>query len=265
MNNRISSARVKPSTLDDYQGRLMRVLVHIQRHLDEPLPLEDLARIACFSACHFHRIFSGMMGESLHEHVRRLRLERAALRLKYTEHPVTEIALDAGYETHEAFTRAFKAAYGLAPVRFRSRKSLNLAAAPSGVHFRQNHSLPRFKPVSPGDKTMNVQIKTLAPRRVAFIRHVGPYHEVGATWDKLMTFLGHQGWIGGDSVFLGICHDDPEVTPPDKIRYDACVSVADDFKAAGEVGVQTIAGGDYAVATHFGPYDRSSETYYGVI
>ena len=69
---------MKNSTLQDYQERMLRVLVHIQQHLDEELALEALARIACFSPYHFHRIFRGMLGESLQEHVRRLRLQRAA-------------------------------------------------------------------------------------------------------------------------------------------------------------------------------------------
>ena len=58
--------------------RILRVLVHIQTHLDENLALDDLARVAHFSPFHFHRVFRGMMGESVKEHVRRLRLERAA-------------------------------------------------------------------------------------------------------------------------------------------------------------------------------------------
>jgi len=112
---------------------------------------------------------------------------------------------------------------------------------------------------------MNVTLKTIPHRRVAFMRHTGPYAEVGATWDKLLAALGPEGWIGSDTVFIGICHDDPEVTPPEKIRYDACVTVDDRFVPAGAVGVQTVAGGDYAVTTHFGPYARLGETYAQVL
>jgi AraC family transcriptional regulator len=80
-------------------------------------------------------------------------------------------------------------------------------------------------------------------------------------WDKLLVFMGKEGLIGGDSLFIGICHDDPEVTSPGRIRYDACVTVDDTFKPVGDVGVQTVAGGDYAVATHFGPYSQLGATY----
>jgi AraC family transcriptional regulator len=93
------------------------------------------------------------------------------------------------------------------------------------------------------------------------MRHVGPYGDVGATWDKLLTLLGKEGLLGGGSLFLGICHDDPEVTPQDKIRYDACASVDETFVPAGEIAVQVIPGGEYAVTTHFGPYQKLGETY----
>ncbi len=254
---------MKPSTLKDYKQRMLRVLVHIQRHLDEDLSLDELAQVACFSAYHFHRIFSGMMGESLKEHVRRLRLERAAIQLKLGKQPVTRIAFDAGYEAHEAFTRAFKAAYGVSPVSFRSKKSPGAAAfaGPSGVHYRAGPALVNFKTNRPGVQNMNVKIKSVAPMRVAFMLHVGLYNEVGATWDRLLPLLGKEGHIGGDSEFIGICHDDPEVTPPEKIRYDACVTVDERFVPTGEVGVQTIPGGEYAVTTHFGPYQKLGETY----
>jgi AraC family transcriptional regulator len=101
---------VKASTLQDYRARLIRVFVHIQRHLDGPLALDDLAGLAGFSPFHFHRVFRGMTGESVQAHIRRLRLERAAQRLKHGGRSILEIALDAGYDSHEAFTRAFKAA-----------------------------------------------------------------------------------------------------------------------------------------------------------
>ena len=62
-------------------------------------------------------------------------------------------------------------------------------------------------------------------------------------------------------MLLGICHDDPEVTPPAKIRYDACVTVGDDFAASGGIQVQTVAGGEYAVTTHAGGYNTIGRTY----
>jgi AraC family transcriptional regulator len=253
---------MRESTLRFYKERLLRVLVEIQRRLDEPLPLADLARVAGLSPHHFHHVFSGLLGESLHAHIRRLRLERAAGRLKLSRLSVVQIALEAGYETHEAFTRAFRASFGCSPSQFRQRHSYPAQlAAGCGVHYDHPARVRNFRIARFASKTMNVEIKSLQPMRVAFMRHVGSYDQVGATWDRLLMILGKEGWLGGQNLFIGLCHDDPAVTPTDKVRYDACVTVDPDFRPTGEVSVQIIAGGDYAVMTHFGPYDKLGESY----
>lgn len=90
-----------------YQQRIGLVLRHIEQHLDARPNLEELARIACFSPYHFHRIFSSMVGESVAAYVRRLLLERAAMQLGHSPESVTQIALGAGYDSVDAFTRAF--------------------------------------------------------------------------------------------------------------------------------------------------------------
>jgi AraC family transcriptional regulator len=252
---------MKPQTEKDYKERMLRVLVHVQQHLDQALSLDELAAVAHFSPFHFHRIFQGMVGESLMAHVRRLRLERAAMRLKHTDQPVTQIAFEAGYETHEAFTRAFHAMFGESPTRFREiHQPPPLPDVPSGVHYTPAGGPGDFT-ATKGDSTMEASIKKLDPMKVVFIRHVGPYDEVGPTWEKLCKWAGKKRLIWWKPVMLGLCHDDPAVTPPDKVRYDACIVVKKDIQPEGEVGVQTIAGGEYAVAIHRGPYEKLGQTY----
>src|SRR5689334_20842577 len=137
---------VRPDTRQTYQQRILDVLVHVQRHLDQELSLDELARVAHFSPYHFHRIFRAMVGESVKEHVRRLRLERAASRLKRTDQPIVRIALDAGYEAHESFTRAFGEMFGVPPARYRE---LHQPPVPptrrSDVHWSEEI---RFEPLS---------------------------------------------------------------------------------------------------------------------
>jgi AraC family transcriptional regulator len=252
----------KPATLRFYKKRLLCVLVHIQQHLDEPLAPGDLARLACLAPYHFHHVFTGMLGESLGSHVRRLRLERAASPLKLTETPVVQVAFEAAYETHEAFSRAFRKAFGSSPAQYRQRHGVGgRIQIPSGVHYQERKRPGSFRAAQIEDKTMNVTIKNLQPMRVAFMRHVGPYNEVGKTWEQFTMFLGKEGLLGASPQFIGISHDDPAVTPPDKTRYDACVTVDGKFRANGDIGVQVIPGGDYAVLTHFGPYEKLGESY----
>lgn len=256
---------MKQGTREDYKKRILRVLMHIQKNLDEPLPLEELAGVACLSPYHFHRVFAGMVGEGVREHIRRLRLERAAYRLSVSGHPVVRIALEAGYETHESFTRAFKEMFGLSPSayrRFRSASRRNEAA--SLVHYEPAGGLEDFVRKDTGGAYMEVTIKKLPPRRVAFVRHVGPYIECGKAWDKLCGWASSKGLFGPDTICLGISYDDPDITPPEKLRYDACLTVGEDVQAEDEIGLQDIAGGDYAVTVHRGPFNLLNKTYHRV-
>ncbi len=108
---------------------------------------------------------------------------------------------------------------------------------------------------------MEASIKRMDAMRVAFIRHVGPYNEVGPTWGQLCAWAGRRGLFGPHTKMFGLCHDAPEVTPPDKIRYDACIVVGPEVQAEGTIGIQTIPAGEYAATIHRGPYEGLHATY----
>ncbi|GAB5562670.1 MAG: AraC family transcriptional regulator [Synoicihabitans sp.] len=254
---------MKTATHQDYQTRLLRVLAHIRAHLDEQLPLETLAEVACLSPFHFHRIFTGMLGEPVSALVRRLRLERAAWQLNTSATPIIEIALDAGYDSHEAFSRTFRQFFACSPSGFRSRQAPRpVIKSVSGIHFNpqsQPESIPLMSHPTEYELTTNIQ--TLSPLRVACIRKQGPYEECGPAWDKLLGLLGPEGHLGPGTQMIGIGYDDPDNTPPDQIRYDAAVTIDDDFQAFDEIQIHEIPGGRYAVTTHEGPYDQLRSVY----
>src|SRR5262245_35226231 len=165
---------MKPQTRSFYAQAVQRTIAHIVSNLDEALDLETLAREACLSPFHFHRVFKGMVGETPLELIRRLRLERAAWCLRDHERAVTEIAFDAGYETHEAFTRAFRAAYSTSPSGFRLRKHPRIElAATCGVHYDAGGAVPPFIPRDSGGQAMDVEIKEMPELRVGTVRHIG--------------------------------------------------------------------------------------------
>ncbi|MGB7759229.1 MAG: AraC family transcriptional regulator [Bryobacteraceae bacterium] len=247
---------MKASTEQDYYERIVRTLVFIQGHLDDELELDRVAGVAAFSQFHFARIFRGLVGETLKEYIRRLRLERAARNLKQRDEPITQLAFEAGFETHESFTRAFGAMFGVPPSSYRAAHKPAPEAA-SGTHL---DDVAGYHPPDYGDFPPP-EIQDLAPVRVVFLRHVGPYSQVGATWGRLMAWAGMRGLLGPGMKMFGIVHDDPDVTPEDKIRYDAAVAVTRPVSPEGEFGVMELPGGRYAVATHRGPHEGLGKAY----
>jgi AraC family transcriptional regulator len=88
-----------------YSERIQRVIDYVAGHLDEDLDLDTLARVACLSPYHFHRLYRGLLGETVNETVRRLRLHRAAIDLLDRELSIERASRRAGYESQAAFTR----------------------------------------------------------------------------------------------------------------------------------------------------------------
>jgi AraC family transcriptional regulator len=105
--------------LTDYDERIHDVQKYVREHTDEALNREVLAAVAGFSVPHFHRIFTAHVGENIANYVRRVRMERAGRKLRMGAVDITQVALAAGYDTHAAFSKAFKQNFGLSPSEFR--------------------------------------------------------------------------------------------------------------------------------------------------
>jgi len=256
-----------------YIARINRVLDHIDANLAGPLDLEMLASVANFSAWHFHRIFRAMTGETLADWVRRRRLEIAAGRLITSPSQASSvIGLDVGFASPEVFTRAFRAHFKVTPTAWRrgaycdwahahQQRLSKIHQAQSKLHqavaeaFRQDRSLwPSGHVLSKGGLPMEVEVKNLPETRVAYMRSIGPYGgtEIPRTWQRFAAWCESQGLMTPRRTMYGICQDNPEVTPPEKCRYDAAVEVDGSFKPQGEIGVETVAGGRYACAKFTG-------------
>lgn len=237
--------------LDGWQ---LAILVYIQTHLDADLSLVSLASRAGLSPSHFHRTFRAQTGETLKQYTQRLRLERAGLRLCLHETTVLETALEVGFQSHETFTRAFRRRFGVLPREVLSGGVEVLKTATPGrgaetVEPRTDYAL---------SASTLVRVK---PMHLAFIRHIGPYEEVGdSIFVELRRWADREG-VQGPSVFLGIGLDAPGITPPDKLRYDAALRVEGPIDGGGAVGYQRFPGGSYVVATHVGHYSTLTETY----
>lgn len=107
---------------DKILENIMSAIEYIEAHLTEKLDLDSIAAASHYSKYHLHRTFTGTVGLTLHEYVQRRRLTEAAKLLVFSDKPILDIALIAGYESQQAFTSIFTAMYKLPPNKYREQE-----------------------------------------------------------------------------------------------------------------------------------------------
>lgn len=225
--------------------KILQLLVYIQANLDGDLSLTALSRKARLSPSYLHRLFKSTVGETVKAYTERLRLEHGAFRLLIQEGTLLEVALDCGYHSHETFTRAFRRRFGMPPQDYRQRARRALPTTDPTAADQAG-----AKPTYELSATRVVRFREI---HLAFIRHTGPYETVPQElFDTLADWAQRRG-IPGPWMWMGIGHDAPATTAPERLRFDAALVVPSPFAPEGRIGHQVLAGGDFAVTKHSGP------------
>jgi len=242
----------------DYVERINRAIDHVMRHLAEPLPLDDVARAAAFSPFHFHRIFKALVGETVHDFVKRVRLEHALHLLSYREGAsLTEVALACGFSSSSDFSRSFRGRFGVPPSAFdvqtlrRLRREQMVGAL---LPADQRHRLARLPPGQNPDGFV-VRLRQVPARRVAYLRVFKPYEGEGVAQAarRLVAWAAARGLAGGQ--WLGYQWDDPEIVPLDQCRYDVGLEIPEGAAVDGDVSVAQFAPMTLAELDIAGPAD----------
>jgi AraC family transcriptional regulator len=264
---------VTPSeaTRREYAARMNRVIDHIQGCLADPLDLERLAAVACFSPFHFHRLFRAWMGETLQDFVHRLRLERAAQLLVFSPlTSISDIALECGFSSSSAFARAFKGAFGVSAGEWRKRKicqsnrKLWEADDEASLGFSKlTGPKARDKEIPMTSYPLEVHVRHMAPATLAYLRHIGPYKGDTALFrrlfEKLFAWARPRGLMGPDTRYLSLFQDNPNLTPEAKQRMEVALTVPAGTAPGGEIGIQTLESGLYATARVYVPIEDYAE------
>lgn len=239
----------------NYKQQLEKVLAFIGKNLDEELDLSQLSQIACFSKYHFHRLFTAYTGLSLQQYIRWLRLKRAAHQLVVEkDKTIIDIAIHAGFESHEAFTRAFKQACGIVPSEFRGHADWSFWK-----------KIPYFLPEQ-GANTMNVLIKEMPERRLAVVEHRGSPEKLGDSVNKLLSWAKSQPTNLGPNAgeAFGLAYSDPKITEPENFCFGLGIKVPEHIKLEGDIVEKRLPAGRYAVALHKGSREEISNTVYSL-
>ncbi|ROM83358.1 AraC family transcriptional regulator [Pseudomonas brassicacearum] len=238
-----------------YLKRFNAVLAYIEANLEADLSVNALSQVANFSAFHFHRQFTAFVGVSVSRYVQLMRLRQAAHRLTaQADCSVLDAALSAGFESPEAFSRAFRRAFGRSPSVFRK--------APNWQVWNAVFAIPHFS------RTIIMQVKIVqrAEVRVAALEHCGPSERVD---ESVRTFVEWRRQSGQSPVAssrtFGIPYSNPDTTPAHAFRFAICGEIHEAV-VPNEFGIRehVIVGGRYVVVRHSGSPDHIGETIYPI-
>ncbi|MCG8294714.1 AraC family transcriptional regulator [Pseudomonas entomophila] len=236
-----------------YRKRFDAVLAYIEGNLEGDLSVNALSAVAHFSAFHFHRQFSAYVGVPVARYVQLMRLRRAAHRLVcQADFSVLDAAMGAGFESPEAFSRAFRRAFGQAPSTFRRQ--------PDWQRWNTVFDIPHFS----RSITMQVRIVDFTEVRLAALEHRGPPGQVSETVGRFIEWRKRSGQSPVATCrSFGIPYNNPDTTAPEDFRFAICGELFEALQSNDE-GVHTLSlpGGRCAVVRHVGSPDHIGETIY---
>ena len=220
-----------------YQRRINQVIDYLNAHLDRSVSLKELASVAFFSPFHFHRIFVAIMGETVNAFTTRQRIEKAARLLRFSKKKITEIATECGFTSPATLSRLFKQYFGISPGQYRKGEKIKNSKIRKELQpITEYHCDMTQEELK---KQFPVQIKHLPERKIAYIRVTDAFKEglVINAFKKLIAWSKEAKLYETETIF-GMSKDDPEVTPKEKYRYEACITVPKNINISEEGPVQ---------------------------
>lgn len=191
--------------------RILKAMRLMERGMDENLHIEQLAALCGLSLHHFHRLFVAEVGEPPAVFLRRIRMDTAALRMKWTSETDETLAHAFGFSSRPAFTRAFQRQFGMSPARYRKENRINVNSSRNvGGHQLSMRELDSF----------HLLVK----------RYIGNIFRMRQYWTDFMSSIPDDIAQPGKALLFGLLYDDFRITDPDKVRYDCGITVSPNLR-----------------------------------
>lgn len=249
----------------EHLHQVQRAIDFIEQHLEDDLDVGDIAKEAAFSRWHFQTVFGAMVGDSCKEYIRKRRLSEALNLLTQTDLRIIDVSLRSGFESQEAFTRAFKNFFGVTPGECRKldagefktlqKPKITMAYLDHlyrGVNMQPVfRSLPEFSVIGVGERFISI----LSPEKNNHI-------VIPKLWE---TFFQKENQIKSRAGLsnYGVCSpltSDQFKEHPDEGFYMAATAVTDTQFVPEGMTAQVIPQGEYAVFTHKGALKKLEHT-----
>lgn len=210
-----------------------------------------------------------MVHETPKQYTLRLQLQQAATRLVSTDDSVLDVAVGAGFNSHEVFTRAFRRYFGVAPMAYRAQALAGASADIRRRHVALVHTsgpcfglyhVPASSHRRSSMPTLSIERREIAAQNILFVRLRAGRHEIanaiGEGLGKAFPYSQRLGLAIAGRPFTRYLS-----TGPGLFSIEVGMPVATASQGEGVVEAGTLPAGPVAVATHAGPYDQLSETY----
>lgn len=243
-----------------YKQRISKAVTFIEANLNHSLSLESVATHCNFSPFHFHRIFRGVMDETLANFIARRRLEVAINKLVIkTELDITTIAFESGYSSSANFAKAVKQHFGHSPSQIRKGESSKdrkigkilskYGKAFNPIDLYPYHLNQQKNKQQMAEVIMNVLLKKYPEQTICKLASDDGYkpESLFKTWNDITSWGEYQGIKSSAQQRIALCYDNPAVTPLEKCRYEATIAINDDVKVNLPFERSILPGGTYAV------------------
>ncbi len=245
----------------DYRKSLEQAVIYIENNLGSDIKVEDVAKAAGYSYYHLNRQFAAILGESIGSYVKKRRLADASQKLLYTERKIIDIAMENGFDSSEAFSRAFKAIYQVSPQTYRRNRLDTLIGGKQRLDTGLLDHLA-------GNVTVHPKIVELPEIKVAGLRGETTLRDnrLRELWDRanvLYTQIPNRIPNGRAFGICEACVDNTLYTMNDDILFtEVAGTEVSSFQGLTEPFVKkVIPGGRYAVFTHCGTLRMLSQTF----
>lgn len=258
--------------MSTYDDKIKKAIEIIESNLSSDLNWREISRQCAISEYHFHRIFTSSMDETPRDFIIRKRLEKAVARLAYSEKvSLQELAFDCGYSSQANFNKAFKAYFGVTPGQVINssdpqKSMIGKIKSKYGKDFNIRNLYPleevNTDPVS-REVIMNAKIKNFPERKVIFQTSQRGYvkESIHQTWEDFLKRLSELGESITELEKFGVGHDNPQVTPLEKCRYDACVLLESVKSTPSEFMQMSFPEGRYACFHYRGNSEKLLQLY----